>query len=296
MNQPSQTFTLRIGGHDYVAECSGRLTTHVRLLRDGDEVLSGSEIDTTGTISDDDVPESLWLRRTRTGRVRRVTLKGVGREVDMDPEPGSPAAVRLDKERQHPWRYAALDVLTAVIGVLVPLLGLGALLKWLLAPLLAWLLGLLPDVGLPPIPWPDVDWPQIPWPSIPWPDVDWPDIPWPHVDLSWLPEITPPAWLVWLLDHERQVKPVLFAAVIAVAEVRRRQKQDREKAELAEAERRELLTRLAHAMQQVAEPGTGSLGSRQPDLEPRPAPLRVGDPDVPAVGGDQLAHDRQPQA
>ncbi|GAB2479507.1 hypothetical protein GCM10027030_12090 [Luteococcus sediminum] len=291
MNQPSQTFTLRVGGHDYVAECSGRLTTHVRLLRDGDEVLSGTEVDTTGTIRDDDVPESLWLRRTRTGRVRRVTLKGVGREVDMDPEPGSPAAVRLEKERQHPWRYAALDVLTAVVGVLVPLLGLGALLKWLIAPLLAWLLGLLPDISLPPIPWPDIDWP-----GIPWPDIDWPSIPWPHVDLSWIPDFTLPAWLVWILDHERQVKPVLFATVIAVAEVRRRRKQDREKARLADNERRELLTRLARAMQQVAETGPRSVSGRQPHLETRPAPLRVGDPDAPAVGGDQLVHDRQPQA
>uniref|UniRef100_UPI003735167C hypothetical protein n=1 Tax=Luteococcus sp. TaxID=1969402 RepID=UPI003735167C len=139
-------------------------------------------------------------------------------------------------------------------------------------------------------------WPDIDWPGIPWPDIDWPDIPWPHVDLSWIPDFTAPAWLVWIFDHERQVKPVLFATVIAVAEVRRRQKQDREKARLADDERRELLTRLAQAMQQVAETGPRSVSGRQPHLEPCPAPLRVGDADVPAVGGDQLADDRQPQA
>ncbi|WP_148060538.1 hypothetical protein [Luteococcus japonicus] len=275
-----QRWFLRLGGRDHVATTSGRITTHVELRRDGELLLHKDTLETRTTLTCDEgsVPGlEADLRRTRTGRVKRVTLRIDGREVDLEPEAGSPAARRLTRERRHPWAYASLDVLVAVVGVLLPLLGIGALIKLLLAPVIAWLLGLLPDWHLP---------------RIPWPDIDWPDIPWPHLDFSWIPDWTPPWWFIWFFDHLGQVKPVLFALVIAVYEVRRRRRQDQEKKDPEALEREELLERLARAMQQVA---GGSARAGERDHETGPTHLRPVDTDRSAVGRDDLVDDRQTQ-
>ena len=75
---------------------------------------------------------------------------------------------------------------------------------------------------------------HIPWPDwhlrIPWPHIDWPDIrgrisPSPGWQLPSLPE-----WLRQLMARLKYVWPVLLAAALAHAEVRRRRQQDAQKA------------------------------------------------------------------
>ncbi len=122
--------------------------------------------------------------------------------VDMEPEPGSPVAVREARAAERPTLYAARHVASGVATVVLPIVGV-----WLLARLA----GLLPDVGvdLPHIPLPSIDLP-----SIPWPDVNLPAIPWPDWEL--------PGWMRWILDRAKYVTPILIGIVLARNEVRRR--------------------------------------------------------------------------
>src|SRR3982751_2822795 len=102
------------------------------------------------------------------------------------PEPGSRAAARETWIRGHPRLYVAGRTLTAVLGVLLPVV-----LFWLLA-----------QVRLP--------WPTI---SIPWPDWDLPSLPWPRLRIPW-PDWTapePPPWLRAILEKAKYVGPVLLA-------------------------------------------------------------------------------------
>ena len=155
------------------------------------------------------------------GRPRRVTwypadgtvgaagraLLGVG-GIDLDPEPGSPAAQREVRIRRHPRRYAAAAVAVGIGKVVAPLV-----------------LGLLAVRLLAAIPWPDWNLP-----SIPVPDVDLPSIPLPDIAL---PNWQAPGWVRWVADRAHYVWPVLLAAFLARAEVRRRRQQDALKARLA---------------------------------------------------------------
>ncbi|MEL4359110.1 MULTISPECIES: hypothetical protein [unclassified Luteococcus] len=240
-----QRHLIVLHGHRYVLQSNRGPSPRLSLWVDGEEQAHrDATFATEVTLEPKDADEHgrVEVRLTRTGRIRRATLHRDGREVDLEPEEGSRAHRRLARERAHPRLYAGLDVLVAVLGVVIGLLGLGAMVKVLLEPVVKFLLGLIPDVDLPSIPWPDIAWPSIPWPSIPWPS-----IPWPSIDLSWLPwylipEFEVPEWVWWTLEHG---KPVLIALVLAVGEVRRRAKQDALKAELAQQERQELLARLA---------------------------------------------------
>jgi len=157
---------------------------------------------------------------TGLGRPRRVTwypaddrigatvrtLVGQG-GIDLDPEPGSPAAQREERIRRHPRRYAALAVAAGIGKVLAPLL-----------------LGLLAVRLLAGIPWPDWNLP-----SLPSPDVALPSIPLPDITL---PSWQAPGWVSWLADRAHYVWPVLLAAFLARAEIRRRRQQDALKARL----------------------------------------------------------------
>jgi hypothetical protein len=110
------------------------------------------------------------------------------------PPPGSLAARLLAVERAHPRLWASRHVALAVLKAGVAMLGLAAAVQLLLAPALSWLLGLLPDVDLPDIPWPDID----------------------------LPHLVVPDWLGAVLATAKFWVPVLVGIVVAVAEVRRR--------------------------------------------------------------------------
>lgn len=160
------------------------------------------------------------VRFTALGRPKRVTWYHADGEVsagarallgtdgiDLDPEPGSPAALREEWIRRHPRRHAAVAVAGGVGKVVGPLL-----------------LGLLAVRLTTAVPWPDWDLPSVPWPS-----VDLPSIPTPDVDLS---DWQAPDWVRWLADKARYVWPVILAWVLARTEIKRRRKQDVLKAQL----------------------------------------------------------------
>lgn len=142
-----------------------------------------------------------WSADEPLGAVPAAAL-GVG-GLDLDPEPGSAAADREAWIRDHPRRYAARRVGTRLIAVLAALVA-----TWALS-----------QVDLPAIPWPQWRLPSIPWPSIPWPSLPWPD--WSLPDL--------PEWVRSILGYARLAWPVLLAAVLVRAELRRRRDQDEQK-------------------------------------------------------------------
>ncbi|WP_214407847.1 hypothetical protein [Pseudonocardia lacus] len=125
---------------------------------------------------------------------------------EFGPPPGSVAARLAVFRREHPRLWAARHVVLAALKVGFALLGLAAFLRLLVAPLLGWLRGLLPDIDLP---------------DIPWPDIDLPDIPWPDIDL---PDLHAPGWLLVLLGTAKFWVPILVAVGVAVVEVRRRRR------------------------------------------------------------------------
>ena len=154
------------------------------------------------------------------GPARRVTWYPPGSElgalaaahagiggVDLDPEPGSRAAAREAWIREHPHAYAARRAGAAAAGALAAVVGL-----WLLSRI--------------HIPWPD--WHL----RIPWPRIDWPDFPWPDIAIAWPDWQVPslPEWLRELIAKVKYLWPVLLAAGLANAEVRRRRQQDAQKA------------------------------------------------------------------
>lgn len=133
------------------------------------------------------------------------------------------ARAREEWIRAHPRAYAARRTLAAVAKVVLPIL-----LLWLLA-----------RVALPAIPWPQIPWPQIRLPAIPWPQIPWPDIPWPDIRLPRIvwPDWQVPAWVRQVLEYAKYVVPVLVAASLAHAELRRRRTQDEERRRRQELER-----------------------------------------------------------
>ncbi|MCZ2827031.1 MULTISPECIES: hypothetical protein [unclassified Modestobacter] len=152
---------------------------------------------------------SVTVQYTALGKPKRATWHPGGSVgaafgtggIDLEPEAGSPAALREERIRQRPRRYAVLAVVGGVAKVVLPLL-----------------LGLLVVRLTVALPWPDWDLP-----SIPWPDVDLPSIPWPDVDL---PDWQAPAWVRWVADKAQYVWPILLAWVLARREIRRRREQD----------------------------------------------------------------------
>lgn len=148
-----------------------------------------------------------WDGDTELGAAA-AALTGIG-GVDLDPEPGSKAAVREEWIRAHPRKYAARRTAVAVAGVAVPLIVL-----WLLA-----------QIPILEIDWPDWDI-NIPWPDIPWPDIPWPTISLPEFSLF---DFTVPEWVKAVADKAKYVWPVVLAAVLANREVARRRRQDERK-------------------------------------------------------------------
>jgi hypothetical protein len=225
---------LTASGHQHLVEITGSLTRTITWSIDGRTVATKRSSEDTVRLRPDDAdggrpdtgddpagPGTVRVAFTALGRPRRVTwyppeegaaarvgtLLGTG-GIDLDPAPGSPAALREARIRRHPRRYAALAVAGGVGKVVLPLL-----------------LGLLVVRLVVSIPWPDWDLP-----SIPWPDVDLPSVPWPDVEL---PDWQAPGWVAWLADKAVYVWPVVLAAVLARAEIRRRRQQDALKARLA---------------------------------------------------------------
>lgn len=212
----SRTVRWYVDGQQAAAKKSLQLDVQ---LDPGDRLTKGGS--TSGPLAEEQ-PDvgAIGVAFTAFGRAKRVTwYRAEGDDsaiacavidtggIDLDPEPGLPAALRDDRIRRHPRRHAVLAVAGGAGMVLGPLL-----------------LGLLAVRLTISIPWPDWNLP-----SIPRPHLDLPSIPWPNVDL---PDWNVPDWVAWLADKVRYVWPVILAWVLASAEIKRRRKQDVLKAQL----------------------------------------------------------------
>jgi hypothetical protein len=126
---------------------------------------------------------------------------------EFAPPPGSLAARLEAFRRDHPRLWASRHVALGAGKVVVALLGVAALLRLLVEPVMTWLgavlRGLLPAI------------------DIPWPDIDLPAIPWPDIDL---PDLRPPGWLLVVLATAKFWVPILVGIGLAVVEVRRRRR------------------------------------------------------------------------
>jgi len=140
--------------------------------------------------------------------IKELVATGTG-GVDLEPEPGSPAARGEQRIREHPWRHTVIAAVVGVMRVVVPLVMSLLLVRFAL--ILPW-----PQWS---IPWPDLHMPRIPLPEIPWPAVH-------------LPNWEPPQWARWVARTLRHGWPILLALVIAKIEIERRREQDARRAEL----------------------------------------------------------------
>ncbi len=217
-----RTWTLRDRSRLFVVEELG--DGAVRLLRDEEPVeerRAGAFDDITialGTV-DDEVEQSvlisLGLRRgiRRARLVERVEGARAVR-IDFMPPEGTRARRRHDWREEHPRLFAARHVLTTGLGMLIGLLGIGALVS-------AFLRGLLPRIDwswLPTLP--EISPPgwlryidPVYWISRLLPDWDW---------FGWLPDLD----LSWL----QYAVPFIVAVLVGLGELdRRRKRQERER-------------------------------------------------------------------
>jgi hypothetical protein len=218
----TQRWDLTVGGHHHRVEVDGSVSRTIRWCVDDELVATKrSSDDKVVLVPETGNGQAVGLRFNVLGRPRRMTLFegddkvsakaqaviGTG-GIDLDPEPGSSAARREQRIREHPWRHATVATLEGVAKVVVPVvLGLLVVRFAVNLPWPSWT-----------IPWPDIGVPRIPCPQIPWPDID-------------LPDWSAPGWVRWVADKVRYVWPVVLAFVLARAEVNRRRKQDALKAE-----------------------------------------------------------------
>jgi hypothetical protein len=221
MSDETHRWHLTVDGRVHRVEVEGTWSRTIRWYVDGELVATKRSSDDKPVLEpEQDIGTGVGLRFNALGRARRVTLFegddkvpakaqaaiGTG-GIDLDPEPGSPAALREQRIRDHPWRHATVATLGGVAKVVLPvLLGLLVVRFAVNLPWPSW-----------NIPWPDIDLPRIPWPEVPWPDLD-------------LPDWEVPAWVRWVADKVKYVWPVVLAFVLARAEVNRRRKQDELKA------------------------------------------------------------------
>jgi hypothetical protein len=195
-----QVWTLEHEGRQHRIVAGGNAAHVVRWYVDDQLLAEKKTWDDKVVVKAADAAEGqLVVRYSGLGTPRRATIGG----VDLVPEPGSRSAAYEDRVREHPTRYAAVATVGGVAKVVVPLLLSLVVIRFAIA-----------------IPWPHIDLPD---------PADLPSIPFPSVPLPDLPDWHLPGWLRWLLDKVKYVWPVVLAYVLARAEIRRRQDQDRER-------------------------------------------------------------------
>lgn len=225
---PLQTWHLTVAGRDHRVVVSGSMR-HRASWYVGDELVAQeSSLEEKLHLKAEDQPDlgAVVMRFGVLGTPRRATLfepsddgppielkelAGLG-GLDLDPEPGSPAARHEERVRAHPRRYAVIQTAGGVAKVVVPILLLALLARFAFS------------FDLPSIPWPDL--PDLP--NLPVPDL--PAIPWPN--LPDLPDWSLPGWVRWILEHAKYVVPIAIAFGLAQAEIKRRRKQDELRADL----------------------------------------------------------------
>ncbi|TXL62073.1 hypothetical protein [Aeromicrobium terrae] len=199
-----QRFDLEVDGTTHHVEVVvGAFRRTVRWFVDGELVATKTSSEDSLRVPSGTDLGDLGVRFSGLGKPRRATwypdgagpkeLIGVG-GIDLDPEPGSPAARFEDRVRAHPRLYALQQGGGGVLRIAVPLLIAAVVARFAVK-----------------LPWPDV--------SIPTPDLDLPSIP--------LPDWHAPDWLTSTANALSYAWPLLIAIAIATAEIRRRRTQDR---------------------------------------------------------------------
>lgn len=175
------------------------LGNRARLFRDGELVAEQKVNGDRGSLEADGV--TVKVRWNWVGGIKEcvAVLDAADGETPVElafaPPPGSRAAKLEALASERPALYASRHVAIAAGKLLAGLLGIGALLGWL-----------LPRVPLPSIPSPDV---KIDLPSLPLPSIDLPDIPL-------------PGWVEAILGTAKWWGPILLAVFIALGEVDKR--------------------------------------------------------------------------
>lgn len=216
MSKKVQIWSRTISGSTHRLEVTGEIIRTFVWTVDGEEVLTRKTSDDRARLESKE-HGSLLVIHSGLGTPRRATyftpeeglagLTGVG-GVDLTPETGSRAAAYERRVIEHPKRYALIETLGGVGGVIAGIVG-AIVVAWILARIS------LPDIDLPLPDLPDLpdlplpDLPSIPWPAIPWPD---------------LPNVQVPEWVKWVANHLKYIWPVILAFVLAQAEIKRRRK------------------------------------------------------------------------
>jgi hypothetical protein len=165
----------------------------LRLVVDGEQRLESKT--SGGRTKLEDGQLTVDVRLAALGSIRRAAILDAGGElVLLDPPPGTRAARLAELERRRPVLYAARHVVKAVGSVMLPLLGIGALIGLVLPAL------------------PDIDPPQVNLPDLP----DLPSI-----------SIEPPEWVKSVLAAAPYVVPIAIAIGVAAREVERQRKRRR---------------------------------------------------------------------
>jgi hypothetical protein len=216
VSKKAQIWSRTISGSTHHLEVTGDIIRTFVWTVDGEEVLTRKTADDRARLESKE-HGSLLVIHSGLGTPRRATyftpeeglagLTGVG-GVDLTPEPGSRAAAYERRVIEHPRRYALIETLGGIGGVLAGIVG-AIVVAWIVARIS------LPDIDLPLPNLPDLpdlplpDLPSIPWPAIPWPD---------------LPNVQVPEWVKWVANHLKYIWPVLLAFFLAQGEIKRRRK------------------------------------------------------------------------
>lgn len=213
---PDERWRLEVDGRRIeVAARSKGMTSRAWLFLDGREVAAGKAGHGEAKLRGDGVEVKVrwgWGGGVRSCLAKLPAVDGKpAATLPLHPPPGSRAARIEERAEQRPVLYAARHVVLAAAQILLPLLGIGAL------------IGLV----LPAIPLPDVSLPEV--------SVDLPDLRLPSISL---PDVTLPGWVRAILDSAKWWGPLLFALAIGAQEVdRRRRRREREDAGSAEGDR-----------------------------------------------------------
>jgi hypothetical protein len=199
----TQVWRLTVDGREHRVEAD--LGTSRRLRWYVDDELVAEKKSMSEKVGLESSSGRLRLRFGTLGGPQRATLLDDADGLDLVPEPDSPAARYEEKVRAHPDRYSAIQAVSGVATVVVPIVLTTLLARFAIS-----------------LPWPDL--PSLPLPSLPSPDL-------PSLPLPSLPDWSLPGWVERVLDVAHYVWPVVLAFVLARAEIRRRRRQDEKRAQ-----------------------------------------------------------------
>lgn len=190
----TQVWSGTVAGRTHRVEADDGFTRTVRWYVDGELAAEKRSAEEKVRLEAGD--DRLEVRFTSLGAPRRATV----RDVDLVPTAGSKAARHEERVRASPERYALLAAAGGVGKVVLPILVTVLLARFAFS-----------------LPLPAIDGPDLP--DLPTPDL-------PSLPLPDLPEWSLPGWVRQVLDVAKYVWPVVFAYLLARAEIHRRRHQD----------------------------------------------------------------------